>query len=253
MNWLFDLPTSLRFGIIIAIDVGVVALIFFVLDKLGINIIGLPKTVRQQAFKNAFFTLLIMVAVIGAIAILPFFGFGQSIKNGFIISLGVIWVAIYLWLIFTWVFREKKSGRMLIHVTSLPNRWLFLVLGVISIITGFSGFFDFIWKSTEYSWPISVAIGLFAGTDFVIMFFSQIQIHENVILIYVDLIKWSKIESFSWVSDNKKVHTLKIRVKGNMPSFLRNGAIPVPIEKKEQLESILTQYLPEGALLQNRA
>jgi len=254
MNWLFELPRPLMIGIIIVVEVGIIALVLFVLQKLGINITGrLPKSAWLQGLKNAFFTMLIMGAVIGGIAIIPIFGYGQSLKNGFIISFGVIWAAIYVWLIFTWISHGKKSGRMLLHVTSLPNRWLFLVLGIISVIAGFGGFLDFIWKNTEYSWLISITIGFSAGTYFIIMYFSHIRIHENGILAYVDLIKWSKIESFSWVSDNKKVHTLKIRVKGNVPSFLRNGAIPIPIEKKEQLESILSQYLPEDALLQNRA
>ncbi|MEK6753265.1 MAG: DUF5673 domain-containing protein [Chloroflexota bacterium] len=254
MDWLIELPTPLMIGTIVIVEVGIIALVLFALQKFGVNISGgLPKTAWLQGLKNAFFTMLIMGAVIGGIAIIPIFGFGQSIKNGFIISFGAIWAAIYVWLIFTWISRGKKSGRMLLHVISLPNRWLFLVFGIISIIAGFGGFWDFVWENTEYSWLISIAVGLSAGTYFILMYFSHIRIHENGILAYVDLIKWSKIESFSWISDNKKVHTLKIRVKGNVPSFLRNGAIPVPIEKKEQMESILAQYLPEGALLQNRA
>ena len=73
--------------------------------------------------------------------------------------------------------------------------------------------------------------------------FSRIQVCENGILAYVDLVKWKEVESFSWADSNKKTYTLKLRYRERLPGILRNGAIPFPVEKKAELESILEQYM----------
>ena len=109
MDWLSELPTPLMIGTIVIVEAGIIALVLFILQKIGVNVTGgLPKTAWLQGVKNAFFTMLLMGAIIGGIAIIPIFGFGQSIKNGFIISFGIIWAAIYVWFLFTWISREKN-------------------------------------------------------------------------------------------------------------------------------------------------
>ena len=254
MDWLFELPSMLRTAIIIAVDVGIVTLVLFVLPKIGVKVIGgLSIAAWFQGLKNFFFTFLVIGAFAGSIAIIPIFGFEQSIKNGFEISFAIIWIVLCVWFIFAWYSRGQRAGSMLLDIIPLPNRWLFLIMGALAIILGFLGSLDYIWVDTEYSRLISIVVGLSAGIVFVIVSFSRIQVHENGILAYVDLIKWSKIESFEWVYDNQKLYTLKLRYKGKLPAVLRGGAIPVPVEKKEKLESLFAQRLPEIVQTQNRS
>lgn len=248
MDWLFDLPSPLRYLIILPAEFGIIALVMFGLKKVGVNI----REAWLQGVKNAFFTSLVILAVVGLISVIPILGFGESTRNSLAISFGIIWSGIFLWFFFNLFSLRQKAGQTLLDVAPIPNRWLFFVIGIISIALGFSGFADFVWEDTKYSWLISVVVGIFCGAYALIMSFSRIQIHENGILAYVDLVKWSKIESYEWIDDNGESFTLKLKYKCKMPIFLRSGVIPVPTEKKVQLAPILKQFLSESVEIQNR-
>jgi hypothetical protein len=73
--------------------------------------------------------------------------------------------------------------------------------------------------------------------------FSHIRAHENGIMAYRTLLRWKKIESYQWVSGNEQMDTLKLKYKGLLPGFMREGALPIPLKKKPELESILERYL----------
>ncbi len=249
MNWLFELPSPFRYLFVLPVEFGIIALVAFALKKIGVNV----KTAWLQGIKNAFFTSLVMCVVGGAIAIIPLFGFGASTYDSLNISYGIMFGAIFCWAYFKLFSNKQKAGQELLDIAPIQNGVMFFIAGIIAIIIGMLGFADFIGKDTKFSWLISAVIGLSSGAYFVYMGFSRIQVYENGILVYVDLIKWSKIESFEWVDDKEKTCTLKLRHKGKMPAFLRNGAVPVPVEKKAQLASLLEQFLSEIVLMQNRA
>jgi hypothetical protein len=252
MDWLFELPTLLIGAIIIAVDFGVVMLVLFVLQKIGIKAIGgFTITAMFQGLKNAFFTFIAIDVVVGGIAIIPIYGFGQSVKEGFMITFAIIWVAIFIWFIFAWLSREQRSGKMLLDLISFPNRTLFLLSGALVLVFGAIGGFSYGRESMGYSRLVSTVIGLSAGVCLILMGLGRIQIRENGILAYVDLIKWGKIESFEWVYDNQKLYTLKLKYRGRLPSILRGGAISVPADKKDRLDTFFKQYLSELVLTQN--
>ncbi|HNE06560.1 MAG TPA: DUF5673 domain-containing protein [Anaerolineales bacterium] len=184
-----------------------------------------------------------MYAVIGIIAIIPILGFGAPTYDSLNISYGILFGTIFCWVYFKLFSNKQKAGKELLDIAPIQNGVILFIIGIITIILGLLGFVDFIGKDTRFSWFISTVIGLASGVYFVYMGFSRIQIYENGILVYVDLIKWSKIESFEWVDDKGKACTLKLRYKGRTPAFLRNGAVPVPVEKKEQVDSLLEQFL----------
>jgi len=249
MDWLFDLSSPIRSLIILSVELGVALVIMLSLKKLGVNI----RTTWLQGIKNGFFISLAFLAVVGLVSIIPILGFGETARSSLAISFGVIWCGGFLWFFFNLFSFKQKAGQTLLDIAPIPNGWLFFVIGIVAVILGFSGYADFIWKDTKYSWLISVVVGLFSGIYALFMSFSRIQVHENGILVYVDLIKWGKIESYEWIDDNGKSYSLKLRYKGKMPIFLRSGALPVPTEKKVQLASILKQFLSEGVEIQNRA
>ncbi|MFN8414451.1 MAG: hypothetical protein U0Z26_18875 [Anaerolineales bacterium] len=247
MNWLFDLPSPLKYLTILSTEFGTIALVMYVLKKFGMNV----REVWLQGMKNAFFTSLAMLAVVGLISAIPILGFSSSTRNSLAISFGIIWSGIFLWFFLNLFSFRQKAGQVLLDVAPIQNGWLFFVTGIIMIILGFSGFADFLGKDTKYSWLISVGVGLFSGVYALIMSFSRIQIYENGILAYIDLIKWSKIEAYEWIDDNGKSFTLKLKYKGKMPIILRSGAVPVPTDKRAQLFSLLKQYLSEDVEIKN--
>lgn len=220
-------------------------LLFAVAVFLGIKFgsKGMPASAMQQGYKNALITFVIMAAIFGLIWSMLFFGFGQSSGNSLFFSWIIIGVAIYILVIISWFRNRSKAGKILLDLIPYPNKTLSLIVGVLVIILGFSGTYSFMWKDSEYSWLISSIIGLCIGTYQIFMSFSHIRVHENGILAYVDLVKWEKVESFEWISGNKQAHTLKLKYKGGLPGFMREGALPVPVEKKPELELILEKYL----------
>src|SRR5512143_1546351 len=128
MDWLIDLPTPLFVGIIITVEFGIIALVLFVLQKFGVKVFGgMPKAAWLQGLKNAFFTLAIMAIVVGGIALIPILIFRQSVRIGFSISLGILWIAIYVFFLFAWFSYRQKTGRVLLDVMPFPSRPLLLV------------------------------------------------------------------------------------------------------------------------------
>jgi hypothetical protein len=237
MNWISE---PLWWIPLLSVLCGVIALAALVLKKLGVNI----NAVWLQGIKNLFFVYLMIDVVVGAIALIQVFGFGKSTYHGFAISFEVLWGLAILWFYFNLFSLKRKAGRVLLDIAVVPVGCLFFIMGVVCIIIGFLGYADLIWKGTLYSWLISIVTGLASGAYFIIMSFSHVRIHENGIVAYVDLIQWSRIESFEWIDNHGKPYMLKLRYKGKRPSFLRNGAIAIPMEKRKQVEAFLEQFLP---------
>jgi uncharacterized protein DUF5673 len=213
----------------------------FVGAKLGTK--RMPSSVMQQGYKNLLITMLILAAIVGVLWSTIFFGFKQSSKNSLWLSGAIIWVAIYVFFLISWFRNRKNAGKILLDLMPYPNKTLVRMLGVLFIILGFSGSYSFTGRDSKYAWLVSSLVGLGIGTFQILMSFSHLRVHENGILAYADLVKWKKIESFEWVSGNQQTHTLKLKYKGRLPGFMRAGAVPVPVEKKPELEKILEKYL----------
>jgi hypothetical protein len=58
-------------------------------------------------------------------------------------------------------------------------------------------------------------------------------------------VRWTEIESYQWEKGNEKFDPLKIRLGKSVPWFMRDGALMIPVEKKEMVVAILLQYLAE--------
>jgi hypothetical protein len=229
-----------------------------ILSGIGISI-GLKVgsqgllTIPKQNYKNLLITLVPMIAILGVISSIIFFGFQQPANNSVVISGAIMWLAVYVFAVIAWFTNRKKAGKILLDVRPFPARIPNFISAGLIIVLGFLGTYSFYWRDSEYAWLVSSIIGLSIGIFQVFIGLSRIQVYENGILAYIDLMKWEKIESFNWVSDNQKAYTLKLRLKGRLPGFLRNSALPIPIEKKRKLEAILEKYLAVISSAQNRA
>ena len=135
MDWLLDLPSPIRYLLILPIEFGVVALIAITLKKFGVNI----RTAWVQGIKNAFFTSLFFCLIIGIISIISVLGFNTSASNGLSTSYSIILVVVLFWFYFNLFSVKFKAGQELLDVTAIPIGWLFVTLGIISIAIGFLG------------------------------------------------------------------------------------------------------------------
>jgi hypothetical protein len=187
--------------------------------------------------------LLILAAIFGLLWSTIFFAFKQSNENSLFLSGVIFGVTIYVLFLISWFRNRTNAGKILLDLIPYPNKTLARILGVLFIFLGFSGTYSFAGRNSEYAWLVSSLVGLGMGTYQILMSFTHLRVHENGILAYADLVKWEKIESFEWISGNQQAYTLKLKYKGRLPGFMRAGALPVPVEKKAELEKILEKYL----------
>ena len=117
---------------------------------------------------------------------------------------------------------------------------------------GLVGSYEPTLHSASVSWLLSVVTGLSIGMYQVFLGFSRLEIRKNGIMVYVEFVPWDKIEAFKWVYGGGKFSILKFQYRTRFPAFLRKVDLPVPIEKKQQLELLLEQYLPRQALGEKR-
>jgi hypothetical protein len=240
-----------------AIFIGIICLIIFgslLVAGIKIQNKAFPKTTLEQGYKNAIFSILITYTLIACIVgTIVYFIFNQSANATLGISIIFLWIVTYLFFSYTWMNNKRKAGYILLDIMPFPNKYLFILFACGTIIQGILGDFSFGLLNGSPSRYVSIMIGLSLAIFCFLIAFSRIQIRENGILIYIDLIKWEKIESFTWVFDSKKAHTLKFTYKGRLPAFMRNGVLPVPIEKKAELAAILEKNSSKMSLISKSA
>ena len=208
---------------------------------------NLPEATRGRGCTNILIVFMLMAALIGILWAVLFWGFKQSAGNSLFLSWAILALVACVYTPFSWFQSMKKAGKVLLDLIPHPSKTLTLFSGIIFIVIGFLGAFDFMHSGSIYSWLFSSLIGLGGGMYQIVMAFSRLRVHENGVMAYRTLVKWEKIESFGWVPGNGKMDTLKLKYKGRIPGFMREGALPVPVEKRPELESILEKYL-SGAL-----
>jgi hypothetical protein len=239
MNAILLLVTIAIVGLFIGLGV-------YIGRKLGGK--NVSKAAREQGSKNLLFTMVLVFAMAGIIMLIAIWGFGQSIRNAFSISFTIIIIASFIYFIFFWLANRRRAGAVLLDIMPYPTKRLSLVSAGLFIFIGFLGAFSFFWKDTKYAQLASSLFGLSVGITHIITALSRLQVRENGILAYVDLIRWAKIESIAWTDEDKPVNSLKLRYKSHLPGALRNGVIPVPTEKRAELEAILEKCIPRPPL-----
>lgn len=189
----------------------------------------------QRGFKNA---LICGIGVLGVIAILAI-GIsaltGRTFRDSSVIAFAIFWVAIFAAFVLTFLFGHGKRAAILLDCGYHPTRALFLFNAVFFAFLGLGAGFASITFDT-------LGIALFAITVsvyWVLMSFGRLQIVENGIWLYWNLLKWQKLESYEWQGDANP--TLMLQTKTKLP-FLGRGALPVSAEHKEAVSELLEQY-----------
>ena len=206
----------------------------------------IPESTRGQGCFNTTVALLLVAAFIGLLWAILFWGFRLPAGYSLFLSWASLTVVGCLYLLFAWYRDWKDAGQVLLEVIPRPQKTMSLISGISFVLFGFLGTTDLVYGDSEYAWRISSLIGLVGGTYQIVIAFSHIRVHENGIMAYRTLLRWKKIEAFQWVSGNEQMDTLKLKYKGSLPGFMREGALPIPLEKKHALQPILEKYLSKA-------
>lgn len=203
----------------------------------------LPEATKGQGCFNATISLLLLMAIIAVLWLILLWGFNLSPGYSLFLALAPLAVAGCLYLAFTWYRDWKNAGQVLLEVMPNPQKNRRLISGSLFLLLGFFGAFGFVAGASKYAWLISSLLGLAGGGYDLVIAFSHIRAHENGIMAYRILLRWKKIESYQWVGGNEQMDTLKLKYTGKLPGFMREGALPIPLEKKPKLGTILEKYL----------
>jgi hypothetical protein len=203
----------------------------------------LPEATKGQGCLNSSISLLLLMAIIAVLWLILFWGFKLPPGYSLFLAWAPLTVAGCLYLAFAWYRDWKDAGQVLLEVIPNLQKNRRLISGILFLLLGLFGAFGFVAASSKYAWLISSLLGLVGGGHSIVIAFSHIRAHENGIMAYRTLLRWKKIESYQWVSGNEQMDTLKLKYKGLLPGFMREGALPIPLKKKPELESILERYL----------
>ena len=141
---------------------------------------------------------------------------------------------------------------MVLDLLPIPGRRSSFLLGGTFILTGFLGTYESSSLSPSVSWILSSLVGLSIGIQQIFMGFSRLEIRENGIMVYIEFVPWDRIEALEWVEGDGEFSTLKIQYRAQFPAFVRKVDLPVPMEKRGQLESLLERHVPRWALGEKR-
>jgi len=215
-------------------------------------IVKTPKAVWQQDSQHALFIIAITLCFFGVPTLIALLGFGQPTGKSIYIGFAVAAVGSTLVFLFNWFRDRRQAGSVVLDLLPIPGRRSSFMLGGAFILMGFVGSFESASLSPGVSWLISSLIGLAIGTYQILLGYSRLEIRNNGIVVYIEFVPWNKIEAFEWVEGGGTFSTLKFQYRMRLPAFLRKVDLPVPIEKKQQLELLLERYLPGQALGEKR-
>lgn len=132
-----------------------------------------------------------------------------------------------------------SSGKIKLHISSSRNKHLELILfalglilGILTIVTA-KIYVDFV---EGFCWVGLAIVNLFAlksGLDF----------REKGIFYFGELIRWEAIESLGW-EKHENTYRLKIIRRTFFFSFSKEINLTIPVEKVEDVNLLLIQYLP---------
>lgn len=211
-----------------------------------------PKAVWQQDSRHALFVIGITFCLFGVLALIARFGFGQPVGKSIYIAFALSTVGGGLLFLFNWFTDRRQAGPVVLDLLPVPGRRLTFLLGGMFILMGFLGTFRSTSLSTRDSWLVSSFLGLLLGTYQILFGFSRLEIRKNGIMVYVEFVPWDKIESFEWVEGDGEFSTLEVQYRMQFPAILRKVDLPVPMEKRQQLELLLERHVPGQALGEKR-
>lgn len=251
MDWLIQSSLGslvIALVIVLVITVLSILLIRFIFRKLNISFTGgMPKPAVWQAYKLMLIFLSIIFGILGIVFLFFMNILQQSPQDSVVFSLGLY----YLFALGSYLIRWRKSRRYLdrpvYEIASEPinkNAFYFntFVLPLSLLFNAYNVHQNIAHLST-FAWFVLIAVCAL-GAIFNIMFArSKLQLYEDGILVHVLFVEWKNIESYRWGEGNEKFISLHVKEKGKSPALLRDGALMVPVNKKDEVDTMLRYYL----------
>jgi hypothetical protein len=208
---------------------------------------------RKQLGPNAGTRQFIMVLpiMLGALIIGPVLFYVLSddwIENGFaVFQIGFFCFVCTLMLFF--LGRRKGAGPVLLDLGRPQQaRFLVPVTAFLAIFVAVVVVFDLVTGQVHFE---NVAKWLFFSSIIVLNAFStlsRMQIREQGVLMGGDLLRWKKIEGYTWEEDKRNVLTLRVKTPF---SLFAKRSIPIPPVYRDQVDTLLAQHTsrsqPQGS------
>ncbi|HEY3415687.1 MAG TPA: hypothetical protein VGM23_02270 [Armatimonadota bacterium] len=176
----------------------------------------------------------VLTLVIQRITRLPFW-------PSFLLGFGFSWVCILAYLATSILRNRGAGGPIVLDCGSYPLPWLCWLNAGIWVLLAFAFSVATPRLLGTVNPVVLVVIPLSFAAFYLYISFTHIQLREQGIRAYVDIIRWEKVKSYRW-----KDNTILIEYKTRIP-FLGKGALPVRPEQQEAAETILREYVGESA------
>ena len=198
--------------------------------------IGMTRTAYQRGIKNAAIVATIMYAFVGVVSLVVSKWFELNLT----LVVGGVFIAIFaisfLSALASCVIGRAFAGRVLLDCGPHPSRKRFLGVG---LVFGLGAIVELA-VSTELT---AVCFGIFLLGFALFWLFAakgRLQICENGVFQYWSLLRWNRIQSYSWKGTTDA--TLLLQTKSRLP-FPGRGALPVAIEQKAAVDELLQEHV----------
>ncbi len=247
MDWLFQSPLGSLVIVFVVIVISIL-LVRFIFRKLNISFTGgMPKSALWQAYKLILIVLPFLFGIIGIVFLFFLYILQQPPQDSVVFSLGLY----YLFGLVSYLIRWRKSrrylDRLVYEIDSEPinkNAFYFntFALPLNGLFVAYIVHRNFSHLS-PFAWFVLIAVCTLAAIFNIIYARSKLRIYESGILVYILFVEWNNVESYRWGEGNEKFISLHVKAKGKSPALLRDGALMVPVGKKDEVDAVLRYYL----------
>jgi hypothetical protein len=195
----------------------------------------MTSTAWEQGFKNMLICgagVLVAYAITIAVVSLAFH---KSAGDAYYIAAAVLCAFAFLAFLAGWIYGRATAGPVLLDCGPHPTRWLFLIQAVVLLFMGAAGWYS--GKSSAAGLGVSGPVFLVSFAAFwLVAATGRLQIRENGIWQYWNLLRWRRIDSCQWAEDS----TLLVKARGFWA--LSRGALPFPHEHRQAVAELLASH-----------
>ena len=227
-----------------------ILLIRFIFRKLNISFTGgMPKSALWQAYKVLLILLPFLFAILGGVFLFFRYILHQSVQDSVVFSLGLYFLVALIAFLIRWRKSRPHWGQLVYEIASEPinkNAFYFntFIMPLNLLILAFAlKQLSFAFTLSPFAWFVLIVVFTLVAIFNIMFAKGKLRIYENGILVYILLVEWNKIESYRWGEGNDKFISLHIKEKGKSPALLRDGALMVPVGKKDEVDEALRYYL----------
>ena len=189
------------------------------------------STAQSQGRRNllicAIGSLVVWLAITAAVSYLT----GRTFVGSFELSFALIGGAVFLLFIGTWLYGLSTRGPVVLDCGPHPHRRNFVAMAVISVVAALAGG-PAATTSSSLLVAASPFFGICSAAFWLVIATGRLQVHENGLWIYWNLVQWRKIRSYLWAPDATLMYKARFR-----------GAIPVPEEHRKSFDTLLAKHL----------